>query len=438
MDRRSPARKAAGLLFTSLALWSAAAAAAPGDPLGPPFTVNVYQADTEQPAAVVAGSTGFRVFWSSSSTGLSSMYQTRYNSAGTPLSGDVAVPDAYSSLDAAAAPDGRHVIVYSFYDGVRPRVLGQRYAASGAPAGALFEVTDPSLPANSRDIGQPRVAMNASGEFIVVWTQRKATGSSGSSCTGGFGGPRNCLGSYQTKIMARRYDSNGVAAGPVTVDSATFLTAMVYDIGVEAAGPEVDTPAVALANDGSYAVAWTSYTELTHLVSTRKRQVKLRHYPASGSAPLARTVADSGTHPAPEVAFDGAGNSIVLFRKHPFGDQSAASLWLRRYSTGNHNALGAAVRVDGGALLEQRSAARIATDGSGAFAVAWNAAGGVYLQRYAAGGVAAGGNVAVSSGGAQHRGPLLAAFGGRFLVSWPEAVDDFSLLDVRARIYEGP
>lgn len=54
MDRRSPARKAAGLLFTSLALWSAAAAAAPGDPLGPPFSVNLYQSDAERPGGVIA------------------------------------------------------------------------------------------------------------------------------------------------------------------------------------------------------------------------------------------------------------------------------------------------------------------------------------------------------------------------------------------------
>lgn len=432
MDRLF-SRLAGSLALLSL---SAAVTAAPGDPLGPPFTVNVYQADNERPLAVIANSGGYRVFWRTQSNNSAASYQTRYDSAGTPLSGDIAVlaqPD-----DAAAAADGRHVLVRNHWTGSQVSIRAQRYAANGSPVGPELEVTEPMLAGNVRDVGEPRVAMNASGDFVVVWTQRKATGTSGSTCTGGFGGPRTCLGTYQTKIMARRYDSNGVAAAAVTVASASFITAMIYDVGVEALGPEVDLPSVALASDGSYAVAWTSYTELTHLVHTRNRQVKLRHYPASGAALLARTVEDSGAHPGPEVAFDGAGNTVVAFRKYPFGNQSAASLWLRRYSNASGNALGAAVRVDTGAPLQQESQVRLAADGSGAVVVAWSAPNGVHLQRYAAGGTAAGGNVTVSTGGVRHGSPRLAAFGGRFLLGWAEAVDDFSQHDVKARVYEGP
>lgn len=410
----------------------------PGDPLGPPFTVNVYQTDIEYPAAVSASTSDFRVFWGTNAGGYLGSYQTRYCNLGTPLSGDTAVPFTYSVTDAAAAPDGRYVIVYSLYDGTRSKVLAQRHAADGSLIGREFEVTDPADAVGVRSLaGHPRVAMNAAGDFVVVWFQGKITGTAGPVCTHGFGVPRNCLGTYQTKIMARRYSGGGlVANAPVTVDTASFATAMVVDLGIEALGPEIGNPAVALANDGSYAVAWTQYTETTTLL--RNRQVKLRHYPASGMVPLARTVEDSGTHPQPEVSFDGVGNSVVAFRKYPFAKQAEASLWLRRYSTSSHNALGPAVRVDAGTPLIQQSQVRMASNGNGGIVVAWNSPAGVHFQRYAAGGAPAGGNVTASIGGAQQSPPVIAASGSRFLLGWGEAADIYGLLDVKARLYEGP
>ncbi|HEY0914974.1 MAG TPA: hypothetical protein VGE22_08900 [Solimonas sp.] len=434
MDLCSPARKAAGLLLTSFALWTAAAVAAPGDPLGPPATVSLQPGQTE-PNDVIASSTGVRVFWTAYNPVAG--YQTLFAGDGTRLSGDLAIPDTYNASPATAA-DGRHVVVQHRSDTGRTRLIARRYAADGSLAGPELEVTDPALVARPTEVGLPRVAMNAAGDFIVVWAQRKSIGAAGpTTCTTGFGRPRNCLGVYQTQILARRYTGAGTVAGEITtVASASYLTAMAADLGVEALGPEVDTPSVALADDGSYAVVWTQYSEATNLL--RKRQVKLRHYPASGTAPLARTVEDSGAHAAPEVALDGLGNILVVYRKHPFGQRALASLWLRRYASSTSNALGAAVRVDGGTQLEQASLARIAVGTAGAFAVAWNAPDGVRLQRYAAGGFATGGNIAVSGAGSYHDYVRVAAHGGRLAVAWKQSPEPFSPGQVLVRFYEGP
>ncbi|MDM4769522.1 hypothetical protein [Solimonas sp. SE-A11] len=437
MEQHHPARKAAVALLMGLALWSTAALAAPGDPLGPPLAVNTYQAGAERITALAASQADFRVFWVSSTASSVHSFQTRYDSVGNPLTGDVAVPGYSGVGDAASAPDGRHVIISYGYDGNRARLVGRRYASDGSMVGSDFEITDPLDTVGVLTTGFPRVAMNAAGDFVVVWGQGKPSANSGPTCNGGFGAPRTCLGSYQTKILARRYTDGGMSAQPiVTVDSASFTTALVYGLGAEALGPEISYPSVALANNGSYAVSWTSNSEISPLV--RQRQVKLRHYPASGAVPLARTVEDATTLAGSQVVFDGMGNSVVVFRKHAFGNQSAASLWLRRYSTSSHNALGPALRVDTGLQMQQEDQLAAASDGNGSVVVAWTDPAGVYFQRYAAGGAAAGGNVKVSVGGVTHRSAKIAWGSGRFMIGWTQSLDPYSQSDVKARLYEGP
>lgn len=438
MDRRSPARKTAGLLFTSLAFCSAVAIAAPGDPLGPPQTVNVVQSDQQVPEALTADNAGFRAYWTSSDSGMANGYLRRFNSSGTPLSGDLPL-FLQGTVDVAAAPDGRHVAVHVGFAGSRLAVLGQRYDAAGIPVGPSFEVTDPaSAITDARLLGfRPRVAMNAAGQFVVAWSQGKVTGKAGPLCSNGFGSPRNCLGTLQTKVMARRFATDGTPAAPVTVDSVTSLDLFIIDQG-GTFGFQIDDPAVALAADGGFAVTWMNDTEATTYL--RSYQSKLRYFPPSGNAPLARVVEFLTAIESPEVAFDGIGNIIVAYQKFRSGGAGDVGTWVRRYATSSSNALGPAVRVDAGTTPGQSAGVALAANGSGGFAVAWaQQYEGIRLQRYGANGAALGGNVQVSTEGDRFQGLRVAAAGGRMMLVWAAVPPSLPFgTDVYGRVYEGP
>jgi hypothetical protein len=434
MDRHNPACKAASLLFTSLTLWSAAAAAAPGDPLGPPFSVNLYQSDAERPGGVIASPAGFKVFWSSSNGNTGLRYFTRFDTNGARLSGDLARTTDYG--DVASAPDGRYVTTYSAYIGNHYAVLAQRYDANDIPVGPALEVTDPAAVLGPSSTGTSRVAMNASGDFIVSWVQVKLVKVLGNGCGGGFGLPRNCLNTYQTTVFARRYAADGTPSAAVTVNSGQEINAYVLDLGGDF-GSQLREAAVALAHDGSFAVTWVSATEATTYL--RNAQVKLRYFPAVGNAQLARTVEASSASGVPEVVMDGASNIVVAYRKHAFGNIDDVSLWLRRYAAATGNALGAAQRIDTGMSLGQGDLLKLAATGGGAFAVGWaHADAGIHLQRYAADGSAVGGKLTVSGTGVYFWSLHMAAGNGRLMLAWGQSPDPFTEQDVWARVYETP
>ena len=66
----------------------------------------------------------------------------------------------------ARAPDGRSVVVWTDADDAGKGVYAQRYAADGRALGAPIEVNNP---ADAGDQERPDVAMDAAGNFVVVW-----------------------------------------------------------------------------------------------------------------------------------------------------------------------------------------------------------------------------------------------------------------------------
>ena len=98
------------------------------------------------------------------------LFVRRLDAQGRRLGGDLNVdpfgehqPDR---IALAAAPDGRFVIVWQGpSDGDGLGIFGRRFAASGAPAGPVFQV-------NSETVGEqsvPRLAVQGDGRFLVIW-----------------------------------------------------------------------------------------------------------------------------------------------------------------------------------------------------------------------------------------------------------------------------
>src|SRR6185503_17489971 len=125
----------------------------------------------------------------------------RYGTSGVPLGGEFQVntQEDNNQRDPSVAmdPTGNRVVVWTDEDadacGERSCIKGQRYAASGAPAGPEFRV-------NTVDAGwqyHSVVAMNDAGAFIVVWED-----DSGQDGSVGFDGG--------TGVQGQRYDPNGM------------------------------------------------------------------------------------------------------------------------------------------------------------------------------------------------------------------------------------
>jgi len=133
----------------------------------------------------------------------------------------------------AVEPDGDFVVTWQSgassspsptQDGDDWGAFGRRFAASGAPAGAEFQIS----PRTENAQYYPTVATEADGEFVVAWWDRAV----------------DC-GSFSYCVMGRRYDAAGVAGPEFTVSSP--------ETGPGGYPPYLD---IAAAPDGRFVVAW--------------------------------------------------------------------------------------------------------------------------------------------------------------------------------------
>jgi uncharacterized repeat protein (TIGR01451 family) len=202
-----------------------------GTPDGGEFRVNTYTTSMQAGPSVAMDADGdFVIAWTSylqdgNSNGI---YAQRYNSDGTPDGGEFQVNTHTDSdqLDPSLAmnADGDFVIAWtsSGQDGDGYGVYAQRYRSDGTPDGGEFQVN------THTDSGQldPRVAMDAGGDFVIAWSSSGQDGS-------GWG------------IYAQRYTSDGTPDGnEFRANTYTASDQAVANVAIDA--------------DGDFVVAWQS------------------------------------------------------------------------------------------------------------------------------------------------------------------------------------
>ncbi|MCP5109909.1 MAG: hypothetical protein GY953_03645 [bacterium] len=156
--------------------------ASDGAPFGADFQVNSFITGGQRDPAVAADAGGaFVVVWTSAgSSGTDtvgdSVQGQRYSADGTPQGGEFQV-NTYTNGSqwypaVAAEADGDFVVVWQGYEPGGDGIFGQRFDSGGAPRGGEFQVFN--------NTGGPRfdaaVAVAADGEFVVVWTSRTTAG----------------------------------------------------------------------------------------------------------------------------------------------------------------------------------------------------------------------------------------------------------------------
>ena len=205
--------------------------ASSGIPLGAEFLVNTYTADSQFSPAVASDPSGnFVVVWTSAHQAALGydVFGQRFSSAGSPLGPEFLVntytTNSQSRPAVAMDASGNYVVVWQslVQDGSNTGVFGQRYGSTGSPLGPEFRINTYT----SFDQSLPALGVDSIGNFVVVWHSVQQDGA--------FAG-----------IFGQRYDSSGAPLGP-EFRVNTYTTDGQFD------------PTVGSDGAGRFVVVWTS------------------------------------------------------------------------------------------------------------------------------------------------------------------------------------
>jgi len=300
------------------------------------FQVNTHTTwDQKDPAVAMDGQGAFVVVWDSYGQDGDSggIFGQRFNAAGEPLGGEFQVNTTTSGNQAnpSVAMDvaGNFVVVWQGPSLNDEDIFAQRFDPNGRPLGIEFQVN------SYTDLQQlyPRVAMNAGGQFVVVWESQNI--------------PQD---PNKTSICGQLYDASGSKIGPeFTINSqpATYRY-----------------PDVAMNSDGNFAVVW--------MKEASKNSVMARLYNADGSAatePFAVNTISFNSITQPSIAMDGSGHFVVTWD----GDPNRASdddIHARLYKP-DGTPMGDQFIVNTTRTSAQHNP-RVAMNSTGGFVIVWN------------------------------------------------------------------
>jgi hypothetical protein len=269
------------------AVWAAAAllllasdAMAQG-PIGPEFKVNsAFASNVAQPSLAALAGGELMVAWTQTS-GVEPTQARVFDPMGAPVAPQFQLSSANAWRPSVAAAGDSFVVVWAARPGGLYDVMARRFDRSGHPLGAEFLV---SAGTPSRD-GLPSVAAAADGSFVVAWTNYSAADGS------------------DWGIFARRFGPGAVPLGP-PFQVNTLATSRQGRYG----------PAVAMADDGRFAVVWQSLDSTLHPLS-----VSGQTYDGAGNRMGAEfQVGGTETNDMSGVAVapDAAGGFLVAWSRH--------------------------------------------------------------------------------------------------------------------------
>jgi Ca2+-binding RTX toxin-like protein len=205
-----------------------------GTPIGPEFLVNTLTAGNQFARSVAADAQGnFVVVWESvdSLTSIKSVRGRRFNAAGTALGNDFAISSNTTrdqeQPEVAMDAEGNFVVIWQDVVGnfVGDNVLlARRYNAAGIADGSPFDVSPPSANGYFYDA---TLAMDADGDFAITYVGRV----------------QPSPGVFETGIGVLWFDARGV------LQRETVATTDFADI-------DNSEPQLAMTADGDAVVAW--------------------------------------------------------------------------------------------------------------------------------------------------------------------------------------
>lgn len=403
-------------IITTASLWipCAPALAAVGDPAGNEFQVNTYTLAHQQHASVAMNAAGgFVVVWESSIQGLndfSSIYAQRYDAAGAAVGGEIQVNSTegedHQFPKVAMNATGQFVVVWESIDqDGNLHVYDRRFDATGTALGS-----DQAVPTTAISLStfstNPTVAMDASGNYVVAWENFDDVNG-------------------DEDIYARRFDASGVASGADFTVNATLTN-------------DQASPALAMNSGGDFVITWQSmaqdgdgngiYAQLYAAAGTVLKGEFLVNSVTSGdqTLPAAAMSADGFIVAWQSQGQDGDGNGIYARHYDVLGTELGNEFQVNTTTTGDQTAPAAAMNADG-------------------FVVAWESLGqdgdakGIFGQRYDTSGASLGGEFQVNTTTAKDQALPTVALNAdnASVVAWQSYGQDGSWYGIFAQRYLG-
>ena len=327
-----------------------------GGSLGEQFQVNTFTTGSQAyPAVASAPSGGFVIAWSSNSNdpdGGIGVHVRRYDSAGSPLGPEfpVSVSTTYGQSGAKVAVDaeGNFVVVWSSWgslgtDSSWGSIQARRFDPNGLPLTGELQVNAYT----TNDQRSASVAISPQGGFVVVW---ESDGSSGADTS-------------QSSIQGRRFDSSGTPLG-AEFEVNSYTTGYQY-------GPRVATDP-----QGGFVVVWNG--EGPNGTQAYDSIIQSRRFDAQG-APLGdqfqvNTYTTNSQH-RPSIAVDSRGDFVVAWDSYGStgNDDYYLSIQARQFDAAG-NPRGDEFQVNTYTTYDQMSPI-VAADADGNFVVVWKSLG---------------------------------------------------------------
>ncbi len=304
----------------------------------------------------------------------------------------------------AIAMDGQGNFVVTWesdrQDDDKTGIFAQRFNARGRAVGDEFRVN--TTTDGKQDAAA--IAMNVSGEFVIVWEDNGLDGS-------GEG------------VYAQRFSAEGDRVGPeFRVNSSTR--------------GDQDSPKVAIAADGSFVVAWTGDDGDESGIFAQR--FSSNGTPLSDEILINTEIDESQDEAA--IAMDANGNFIITWDSED-QDGDGRGIFAQRFNA-EGVAVGEEFQVNTETSGNQDNSA-IALGSNGSFVVAWESddqdksGSGIYGQRFNSDGKAIGKEFQVNStGGGNQIAPAIAIDAdGNFMVTWSNSDQDGDKRGVYGRHY---
>jgi hypothetical protein len=393
------------VLFVAI-LSGPAALSAQSPPLGAEFQVATATSGSDQryPRAAMDSQGNFVVIWAGAPP--PGYFGQRYDASGNPQGAEFqidtpATGDGVTPAAIGMQPDGDFIVAWSSYalDGSQWGVFARQFASDGTPKGAEFQVN--TYTTNNQM--QPSVAVDPSGDFVVVWQSYGQTGpgwrvfgqrfnsagvaqgsefqindsasnadfpSAGMDTAGDFVVAwRDNVGYNPTTVFARRYDNAGNSEGsPFQVNATTTWFQ--------------DVPAVAVDSSGGFVVTWPDYR-----ADGEGFGIEARLYDSSGNARGAQFQVNTYTPYGqifPSVAY-AAGDGFIVTWTDPFEDGNGRGIFAQRFASSGRR-IGGEFQVNTYTFFYQERSS-VAANALGNFVIAWQSNGqrdpydGIYAKR---------------------------------------------------------
>lgn len=265
-------------------------------------------------------------------------FRRNFSVAATSISGGEIRANSYTTGNqnqpsVAMDASGDYVMVWEskYQDGSAYGVFAQRFSAAGLALGGEFQVNTYT----TSDQFLPAVAMDAAGDFVITWTTRGQDGDA-------YG------------VYAKRYNSVGIAQGGE------------FQVNTYTTGSQL-RPAVAMDTVGDFVITWSSIGQ-----NAVDYDIYAQRYNAAGVAQSSEfkvNTAVSSTQRDPSVAMDAVGDFVIAYQSI-YQNPDVGDVFAHRYNAAGI-AQGNEFKVNTADALLLRPFASVASDNAGDFVVSW-------------------------------------------------------------------